>query len=346
MADNPLSNPAERSKSLHYRLTNDEWVQAVRKLKPAQKDVLYYLRTLDPFGDRYLDLKVREIARTLGYDPGTVSRALKSLDDEGYIDLDLLRVGVRIKSRSTEKQPLDPVPEPESEGCCSDATVLSTDNMHDPDATDMIATQHLLRTDNTCGLEPLQDKGSGSPHTIHTNQTYLKERERESSEFSTDTLETNQESKPPLQTPASVNDALTGSTQAGDTPEKTPCSAEADAEFFDWVVTYKIPKLPNQPASPRCAAEGWIRKQRAQLYTEYQGWLNGLQKATTAHSGQPPPFPLPDAFYETPQERLKRLRQLWPTSAHQKGIRKAIQDNPQWGFEIGPDGPQEKTQCP
>ena len=74
---------------LHYRLTSEEWLRACRELKPSEKDVLYYLRTLDPFGDRAIEIKVREMSRGLGVSPSTVSRALKSLDAKGWIDLEI-----------------------------------------------------------------------------------------------------------------------------------------------------------------------------------------------------------------------------------------------------------------
>ncbi|HEY9631007.1 MAG TPA: hypothetical protein V6C84_27260 [Coleofasciculaceae cyanobacterium] len=39
---------------LHYRLINEEWLKISQDLKLAELRVLYYLRTLDPFGDRQL----------------------------------------------------------------------------------------------------------------------------------------------------------------------------------------------------------------------------------------------------------------------------------------------------
>jgi DNA-binding transcriptional ArsR family regulator len=62
--------------SLYYQLTSEEWLRACKELQPSEKDVLYYLRTLDPFGERDLDIGVREMARALGMSPSTVSRAL------------------------------------------------------------------------------------------------------------------------------------------------------------------------------------------------------------------------------------------------------------------------------
>lgn len=70
-------------------------------LRPAELKVLYHLRTLDPFGDRELDIGVREMARTLNMSHSTVSRALKVLDAKGYIELELLKVNAKVVSTGT-----------------------------------------------------------------------------------------------------------------------------------------------------------------------------------------------------------------------------------------------------
>lgn len=88
--------PQTQTPELYYPLTCREWLQAVRCLKPAERDVLYYLRTMDPFG-KGMDIGVREMAGLLGHSPGTVSKALKALDREGFIDLELVSVQVRVK---------------------------------------------------------------------------------------------------------------------------------------------------------------------------------------------------------------------------------------------------------
>ena len=69
-----------------YQLTSEEWLTVLRQLKPAEIAILYYLRTLDPFAERQLDLKVIDIATVVGLSKGTVSKALRSLHDKGFID--------------------------------------------------------------------------------------------------------------------------------------------------------------------------------------------------------------------------------------------------------------------
>ena len=162
-------------------------------------------------------------------------------------------------------------------------------------------------------------------------------KEREKGEFSTGHPEPEQEEAVHLDPEAQQN-VPEDPPVAANIPDWTKFSAEDAPKFFDWVLTYKIPRLPEKPASPRCAAEGWIRKQGVQLYAEYERWLAGPQSGTTASTG-PPALPPPKE--ETPEQRLQRYQQLWRNPACRKGIRKVIEDNPDWNLEIGPDGPKE-----
>jgi hypothetical protein len=158
------------STKLYYPLTTDEWLQTFAELKPREIHLLFYLRTIDPFGDRKLEIGVRQIAKVLKCDPATVSRALKVLDQKKYIDLELINVQVQVFSRhqgvvSTQHR-------------CPDTTLLPTDHDRCEQATTTIATQQQrslrnrsLRTDNDRGLESSDSNASGSPHTLKTLKT-------------------------------------------------------------------------------------------------------------------------------------------------------------------------------
>jgi len=140
-----------------YPLQHDEWLKACRELTPAQKDVLYYIRTLDPYGDG-VELSVSGIARQLSTENkevhrSTVSRALKALDDKGFIDLELLKVQVKILAGGLH--------------CCDEATLLSHRNKRDHDATDAIATQE------PSSKSPTQSQSS-SPKTYKTYSDFIK----------------------------------------------------------------------------------------------------------------------------------------------------------------------------
>ena len=71
--------------SAFYQLTSEEWCSAWESLKPAEIKVLYYLRTLHPFGGE-LKLKIAEVASILNLNRSTVSRALGRLAREGWIE--------------------------------------------------------------------------------------------------------------------------------------------------------------------------------------------------------------------------------------------------------------------
>lgn len=74
-----------------YPLKHEEWLRACRELTPAQKDVLYYIRTLSPHNNG-IEINADLIASQLSspehtVHSQTVSRALKELDAKGFIDL-------------------------------------------------------------------------------------------------------------------------------------------------------------------------------------------------------------------------------------------------------------------
>ena len=56
--------------STFYQLTTEEWLTISKDLKLAELRVLFYLRTLDPFGDRKLNLKVIDIAEATSLQKG------------------------------------------------------------------------------------------------------------------------------------------------------------------------------------------------------------------------------------------------------------------------------------
>ncbi len=87
-----------------YALQNDEWLLAWSELKPAEVQVLYYLRTLDPFGDKEIELGVTQLGKLLRLAKSTVSKALKALSQLGWIDLELIKVKVKLRSRSSSPQ--------------------------------------------------------------------------------------------------------------------------------------------------------------------------------------------------------------------------------------------------
>jgi DNA-binding transcriptional ArsR family regulator len=86
-----------------YPLQHEEWLRAWNELKPAEIKILYYLRAVDPFGEKELEFGVTALAKKLQLSKSTVSVALRKLADQGWIDLELVRVKIKLKSvRSDE----------------------------------------------------------------------------------------------------------------------------------------------------------------------------------------------------------------------------------------------------
>lgn len=174
-----------------YPLQHEEWLHACQELTPKQRDVLYFVRSLDPYGNG-LALSIADIARQLStkhkkVHRSTVSRALKTLNEKGFIDLELITVSVKVKAKGIHccDQPEETVivtdlveTTQSSQERDPDATVLSEDNKRDPDATSVISGQQARSLNNTQELEAPLDKASEPSKTIKKIKT-LSEGERE-----------------------------------------------------------------------------------------------------------------------------------------------------------------------
>ena len=71
-----------------YPMRMEEHSRACRELTPVQRDIFYYLKTLDPDGDG-LDIGIKEIAEPLKLSKRTVSDALKVLNRLGWLELEI-----------------------------------------------------------------------------------------------------------------------------------------------------------------------------------------------------------------------------------------------------------------
>ena len=86
-----------KKKLLYFPITVKEWSKMAKNLTHAQLKVLGYVRAAcGPWGDREVEVCVKDMAQELGLDRSTVGRALKYLATEKLIDMTLVRVGVRV----------------------------------------------------------------------------------------------------------------------------------------------------------------------------------------------------------------------------------------------------------
>ncbi len=97
-----------------YPLQREEWVKACRELTSSARDTLYYIRTTDPYSNG-IELTAAAIAKELGVNRSTVSRAMKELDTKGFIEMEIISARVSV----TGKGLLDVA---EMQQCCTSAT--------------------------------------------------------------------------------------------------------------------------------------------------------------------------------------------------------------------------------
>ena len=81
--------------SKFYALRTEEHLRACKELTPAQRDIFYYLMTLDPNRDG-MAIDSKEIAEQIGLSRNTVYKALKVLNQLGWIELEKITPGLRI----------------------------------------------------------------------------------------------------------------------------------------------------------------------------------------------------------------------------------------------------------
>jgi DNA-binding Lrp family transcriptional regulator len=303
------------STALHYPLTNAEWLNAVTELKPAELIVLYHLRTLTPFGDRPVSLGVREMARALNMNPGTVSRALKRLDVLEYIDLELLQVNVRVLSKG--------VLSTDNTVVCRQPT-RSVDNTDDLQTTPAIARQHL---NDYSDLKPAQSKGSKNGQVTNNRHKNFKETKTD----------------PPTH-PVSRNDqerigALLEMVEAvGIKPNKT-----IQKVLEETIATYGT----GATRRVELALEA-VEEQRQQGSVKNIGGLvvDAIRRGYTPNQYRPPEPPDPIHVSQTIDHALlagdrswalARLQQLWNDGC-QEEIRELCKIRRDWGFQVGSGG--------
>jgi hypothetical protein len=200
--NNTMSSSAIKT-PLHLRLTNSDWIETFKELSRTELGVLFHIRTLDPYGDRNLDVDPTVIGNLLGVHRTSVSRALESLSQKNLIEMEICKARVRnriknkkptllllpLENSSNNEQledkascaPTHKILHPCTPDCTDAQNIAPTHtNVHPctPDCTDAqnIAPTHTNVhpcTDQT--PESLSDNASGTAHTIpNSSQTNLK----------------------------------------------------------------------------------------------------------------------------------------------------------------------------
>jgi hypothetical protein len=119
----------------YYKLTSAEWLETAKQLTKSEMVTLYYLRSRAPFADSEQSVSVRELAKELQMNPGTVSRALRRLEKLEFIQMKLEQVSVRITYQGH---------------LVSEEATLHADNTRCTETTPVAQRQQVLQTDNKC----------------------------------------------------------------------------------------------------------------------------------------------------------------------------------------------------
>jgi hypothetical protein len=160
----------------HYRLTAEEFLTLNSKLTNAELRVYLYLKTVDPFGDRKVEISTSVIADALGIVVRTVQRALKRLSSD---DLKLI-VWEKVKSMCQVFKKLT--------GDTSAAETTPVTRQEDrPDDTSAAETTPVSPERHQCRQQVVKPKPkgkSGTPQTIQTLSNYSNKDDFEQDETS------------------------------------------------------------------------------------------------------------------------------------------------------------------
>ena len=86
-----------------YPLKSEEWLETIKQLTYSELKILYYVRSLDPY-NKGISLTPTQIAKNLSTEKSkmhrsTVGRALKSLENKGFIQMELLQVRIKVNPK-------------------------------------------------------------------------------------------------------------------------------------------------------------------------------------------------------------------------------------------------------
>ena len=86
-----------------YPLQIKEWLESIKQLTYSEVKILYYLRAIDPY-NKGINITPAKIAKDLSTEESkmhrsTVGRALKILEDKGFLEMELLQVYIKVNPK-------------------------------------------------------------------------------------------------------------------------------------------------------------------------------------------------------------------------------------------------------
>ena len=241
--------PQGKIEGKFYPLQIEEHMRACRKLTKAQLAIFYYFKAVDPFGGKWVDVKIVELAKQLGLSRITISRALKFLDNLGWLKLKLVSVQVQVQTElgdDDDQKYLSAVVPDQSNKCNNDnaiknnrievskpapgkgfdkngvkkcfGVIISDQNRSEMIKSDQKCSE-VIKNDHIEVLNPAPGKGFKPSNTIKTIKT-----------------------------------------------SKTLSLTDKEREKFLEFANKKVDELPKRPQLPK----KWIEKNHEELWAEYQ----------------------------------------------------------------------------
>jgi hypothetical protein len=154
-----------------YPLQSEEWLETVKQLTHSELKVLYYVRSLDPY-NKGISLTPVQIASDLSTEKckmhrSTVSRALKSLYNQGFIQMELIQIQIKVNPKGFLSQAEIgdvAVTQPSCEQTTTVVTPQPSVPEHNLECSQ--ATESAPRQQS--GLEIISDKGFQTPKISKT----------------------------------------------------------------------------------------------------------------------------------------------------------------------------------
>ncbi|ANV92094.1 MarR family transcriptional regulator [Picosynechococcus sp. PCC 8807] len=148
-----------------YKLTESEY-RAALQLKPAERDLLFYLRVRDPFGDG-LEINVAEIAEELGRHRATINSALNVLRKQGWLEHGFKTVRtIALKTKEAIAEAVQSVQE-----AITPTSNLKTNPPEDPKNFTQIPTQQMKSQDDNCRVQTTNEVSTRQAKSPHNNQS-------------------------------------------------------------------------------------------------------------------------------------------------------------------------------
>jgi hypothetical protein len=265
-APNLPSSSLAAKEPIHYRLTHEEllnWI-AEYDLKWSEAKIYLYFVTLNPFGDRDIEVSIPEVCLKLKLKKSAFYQAIGRLEELKLLDAKILRASIRIFPLNQRVFHSNGKSSTEMESCPTEWNLF---HLNGKDSAEM----------ENRSPEASLEETSKTPHTLHTDQTdqTYSERERKTKIIFPEEIRKEEQTSSSVLTPCSTPQILNSHQY----PDWTHFSAPGrEPEFFDFVAK-RAAKFENPvPADVKCTAEAWIRKQGHILYPEYLAWKESQKR--------------------------------------------------------------------